>query len=321
MFYSIRHITRFRYSAPVSESMMEVRMHPRSEEQQRCITFQLSVNPRTRVFSYRDYSGNFVHHFDIPRQHQQLVILAESVVDVQEPLPLPPSLPHEAWQQLAESAGRYDFGEYLRESDFINESPQLLQLRDELQAYRRADPLTLVQELNQGVFESFYYDTEATKVDSPIAQALESRKGVCQDFAQIMIALLRPLGIPARYVSGYLFHSKDDTSADGASHAWVEVYLPRLGWVGFDPTNNILAGQRHIRVALGRDYADVPPTRGNFRGSALSDVQFSVRVSRSDRFLPAEEELTNAEEWTTFLARDREAEAAYLKEQQQQQQQ
>jgi transglutaminase-like putative cysteine protease len=299
---------------------MEVRMHPRTEDLQRCITFQLSVSPKTRLFSYRDYLNNYVHHFHIPRLHNRLIIVAESIVDVEEPRRLPEDLGPSAWDKLDSEVHAGDFWEFLRESDFISESAPLHALREELQVYRRDDPLRLVREINQGLFESFYYDTDATQADSPITHALDARKGVCQDFAQIMIALLRLVGIPARYVSGYLFHSKEDTSVEGASHAWVEVFLPELGWTGFDPTNNTSAGIRHIRTAIGRDYADVPPTRGVFRGSATSQLAVSVTVSRSDKFEPAEEELAANEDWTTLLAKDREAELAILRQQQQQQQ-
>lgn len=321
MFYTIQHITKFRYNLPVSESVMEVRMHPRSEDAQRCITFQLSVSPKTRVFSYRDYLNNYVHHFDIPRFHNQLLVVAESVVDVEDSPELPWALDRGAWERLDHQIVQNDFWEFLRESDFVGESPGLQQLREELQAFRRDDPLSVVREINQGLFESFYYDTEATNVNSPITRALDQRKGVCQDFAQIMLALLRPLGLPARYVSGYLFHDKHDISAEGATHAWVEVYLPDIGWTGFDPTNNMLACERHIRTAIGRDYGDVPPTKGVYKGQAMSQLSVKVKVLKSDKFEPAEEELTSNEDWGTFLARDREAEVTLLRQQQHQQQQ
>lgn len=321
MFYTIQHITKFRYNLPVSESVMEVRMHPRSEDAQRCITFQLSVSPKTRVFSYRDYLNNYVHHFDIPRFHNQLLVVAESVVDVEDSPELPWALDTGAWERLDHQIVQNDFWEFLRESDFVGESPGLQQLREELQAFRRDDPLSVVREINQGLFESFYYDTEATNVNSPITRALDQRKGVCQDFAQIMLALLRPLGLPARYVSGYLFHDKHDISAEGATHAWVEVYLPDIGWTGFDPTNNMLACERHIRTAIGRDYGDVPPTKGVYKGQAMSQLSVKVKVLKSDKFEPAEEELTSNEDWGTFLARDREAEVTLLRQQQHQQQQ
>jgi transglutaminase-like putative cysteine protease len=132
------------------------------------------------------------------------------------------------------------------------------------------------------LFERLTYSPQSTRVDSPIDEALESRKGVCQDFTHIMIALVRQLGIPCRYVSGYLHHQADGVvrSADGATHAWAEAWLPDTGWIGFDPTNNLLADHRHIRVAVGRDYADVPPTKGVFKGlsAARSELSVSVRV-------------------------------------------
>ena len=157
----------------------------------------------------------------------------------------------------------------------------------ELRCERRGSPLELLTELNEGIYKLFAYVPNSTKVDSPIEEALQSRQGVCQDFAHIMIALVRPLRIPCRYVSGYLFHLEaedgpKDRSLEGASHAWVEALVPRLGWTAFDPTNNLIGGDRHIRVAIGRDYADVPPTRGVYKGEAQSELSVAVTVSPSE---------------------------------------
>jgi transglutaminase-like putative cysteine protease len=160
---------------------------------------------------------------------------------------------------------------------------------------RDADPLTLMRRLTSQLFDTFTYAQSETQVDSPIDDALRARGGVCQDLAHIMIALARGIGIPCRYVSGYLSTSSEcqDRSTEGATHAWAEAYLPPLGWVGFDPTNNVLAAERHIRAAIGRDYADVPPTRGVFRGEAGSELAVLVTVSladsptRPDRVMPA----------------------------------
>ncbi len=138
--------------------------------------------------------------------------------------------------------------------------------------------------------DNFSYDTKSTRVDSPIDDALASRSGVCQDFTHIMLALMRHvLKMPCRYVSGYLFTREDDRSDDDATHAWVEALLPDLGWVGFDPTNNLIAGERHIRVALGRDYDDVPPTLGIFRGASESELSVSVKVKKATAPLPIAE--------------------------------
>jgi transglutaminase-like putative cysteine protease len=281
MYYSIRHKTRFRYSAPVSESFLEVRMQPRSEGAQRCIEFKLSTTPSAHVLSYRDYLGNIVHHFDIPAQHKQLTVTAEALVEFSPPPVLPIALDAAEWEaidQLAHSAEIYDF---LTPSRFAKPTPLLHKLAREIEAHRRDDPLSLLRQINGAIYEIFDYAPQSTRVDSPIDEALQARKGVCQDFAHIMTTLVREVGIPCRYVSGYLFHGGQnrDRSSEDATHAWVEALLPSLGWVGFDPTNNLLAGSRHIRAAVGRDYADVPPTRGGYRGDATNTIEVGVRVS------------------------------------------
>jgi transglutaminase-like putative cysteine protease len=265
-FYSIRHLTRYRYSQPISQSIMETRMHPRSDSNQHCLTFSLSVSPRCRVFSYRDHQGNNVQHFDIPGEHTQLVIVAESVIE-QQPLPdVPHFLSPDAWDALDDLIEANDYWEMLLPSKFAVETPAVVLLAKQLGVTRRDDPLMLVHELNRRLFEYFEYVPSHTRVDSPIDEAIVSGKGVCQDFAHTMIALLRHVRIPARYVSGYLYRGREDhdRSTPDATHAWVDVLLPHLGWVGFDPTNNLIAHHRHIRTAVGRDYADVPPTHGVF---------------------------------------------------------
>jgi transglutaminase-like putative cysteine protease len=302
MFYSIRHCTRFRYSAAVSESLMEARMHPRTEETQRCLTFQLSVSPKARVTSYRDYLGNTIHHFDVPGHHTELMIVAESLVD-SLPRIGPGQLGPEAWQELDALVADGDFWEMLAPSHFAQPSDLLRELYSALGVERRSDPLSLLLELNGAIYDWFDYAPKSTRVDSPIDDALQTRQGVCQDFAHIMLALTRELRIPCRYVSGYLYHGSTnlDRSSEGATHAWVEAYLPRLGWLGFDPTNNLVASERHIRTAIGRDYADVPPTRGVFKGQAHSELAVSVRVAPSDSMPEMEDEFRLSGDWSTFL--------------------
>jgi transglutaminase-like putative cysteine protease len=321
MFYAIRHFTRFRYSRPVWESVMEVRMHPRSEQRQRCFKFQLSVSPRARIFSYLGHHGNMVYHFDIPEPHRQLTIIADALVDVDEPDALPDSLGPGAWDELDTLIHEDDYWDMLRPSHFARPSPALEELASKFGLSRNdgRDPLTLLTDLNAELFSSFQYEKASTRVDSPIEEALEKRAGVCQDFAHIMIALVRSLRIPCRYVSGYLYHDPlhPDRSKDGATHAWAEALLPGIGWVGFDPTNNLIAADRHIRTATGRDYADVPPTRGTMKGSAQTELQVRVRVTPSDAILPPDQELASDQEWSRFLEEDQ---AELISQQQQQQQ-
>jgi len=306
VYYSIRHLTKFLYSNPVSESMMETWMHPRSDQNQRCLTFHLSVSPRCRVFSYRDHLANHVHHFDIPGQHGQLVIVAESLVEVTPAAQVPAFLSPLAWDDLDALVEQGDYWEMLLPSEFTAPTPMLDELATHFDVRRRDDPLMVLHYLNQQMYEYFDYVPKSTKVDSPIDVALGSRKGVCQDFAHIMIALVRSkLHIPCRYVSGYLFHGQSDTdrSAHSATHAWVEVLLPHLGWVGFDPTNWLVAGDRHIRTAIGRDYADVPPTHGIFRGRAASELTVAVRVTPSEGTPSLDQELPVPEDWSILVER------------------
>jgi transglutaminase-like putative cysteine protease len=302
-FYSIRHLTRFRYSSSINESIMETRMHPRSDSQQQCLSFSLSVSPRCRAFTYRDHLGNNVHHFDIPGEHSQLVIIAESVVEQLPVAHISDSLGPEAWEELDQTVGSGDYWEMLLPSTFAAPSPALLALADELDLERRDDPLSLARELNQRLFDYFEYVPRHTRVDSPIDEAILSRKGVCQDVAHTMIALLRHVGIPARYVSGYLYRGSGDhdRSTPDATHAWVDALLPGLGWVGFDPTNNLLAQHRHIRTAVGRDYADVPPTHGIFRGKTSSDLYVAVRVEAGDRLPALEQKAPIPEDWSVLV--------------------
>jgi len=288
----VLHTTTFTYQPAVRESVMEVRLQPRSDGPQHCLTFELNVSPAANIMQYRDFMGNTVHHFDIAGKHSEVKVTARSSVEVHD-APPPNSAAAGSWDDLdraiASPAPNEDYWEMLLPSQFAKPSPQLEALAHDLRCQRRDTPLQLLTELNQSIYESFAYVPNSTNVDSPIDDALHSRQGVCQDFAHIMIALVRPLRIPCRYVSGYMFHrngkeaeEKTDRSLEGASHAWIEAFIPNLGWIAFDPTNNLIGADRHIRVALGRDYADVPPTRGVHKGEAQSALSVAVTVSPSD---------------------------------------
>lgn len=279
-------------------------MHPRSDQNQRCLTFHLSVSPRCRVFSYRDHLANHVHHFDIPGQHGQLVIVAESLVEVQPAAQIPAFLAPDAWAELDSMIQEGDYWEMLFPSEFATPTPALDAIAAEFDLQRRDDPLMVLHDLNEKMYRYFDYVPKSTNVDSPIDDALLTRTGVCQDFAHIMITLVRnKLRIPCRYVSGYLYHgeSDHDRSVNSATHAWIEALIPQLGWVGFDPTNWLVAGDRHIRTAIGRDYADVPPTHGIFRGRARSELTVAVRVTPSQGAPQLDRELPVPEDWSILV--------------------
>ena len=296
-------------------------MQPRSEHTQRCFTFQLSVSPQARVFSYQDHLGNFVHHFDVPGQHRQLTIIADALVDVETPAPLPESLGPGAWEELDAMIDQEDYWDMLMPSFFARTSPELEELANQFGVVERGrrEPLELLTTLNAELYQYFSYVKQSTGVNSAIEDAIRSRQGVCQDFAHTMISIVRNLRIPCRYVSGYLHRDPEqaDRSDEGATHAWVEVLLPRIGWVGFDPTNNLIVGGRHIRTAIGRDYADVSPTVGAMKGAAETELQVRVRVTPSDALLPPDQEFAADEEWSRFLENAQQTEKLQAQQQQQ----
>ena len=279
--YLVRHLTRFTYTSPVSESVMELRMQPLDRNGQQCLRFSVTTSQKAKVFAYRDHFGNAVHYFDIPGRHSRLDVSVESAVAIESSRPLPDRLPDEGWSAVDAFADRPDLTDWLAPSHFAHDTSALSEFARAIGFGRHQDPLTTMRALNSTIYAQFAYEPRSTRVDSPIDDAVRARAGVCQDFAHIMTGLARRVGIPARYVSGYIAprESAHDRSADNATHAWVEAFLPECGWVGFDPTNNVLAGDRHVAAAIGRDYGDVPPTRGVFKGDAGSELSVAVAVT------------------------------------------
>lgn len=304
MRYTVRHITRFNYESPITESMMEVRMQPRSDNLQRCLHFTLLTSPPSRVLTYQDHANNTIHHFGIPGRHSRLSLTAEALVECGASRPLPHRLGPAAWPRLDTMTTSGQWWEYLSPSTFVRQPASLTALGKEVGLERGNDPLVTLRHLMGEMYARFEYSPRSTRVDSPIDEALERRQGVCQDFAHIFLSLVRPLGVPARYVSGYLFQEAGghDRSVEGATHAWVEVLLPDVGWIGLDPTHNLMTEHRHIRVAIGRDYADVPPTRGVFKGVSAVRSELSVSVQVGPAAAALASDLPSFTPWTSIHA-------------------
>lgn len=288
--WSITHTSCFRYAAPITETVMEVRCEPRDDENQDLIRFQLATLPRSRSRRHGDAWGNRLHAFDVPQRHGRLVVVAKSIVEVYQPSPLPERSPlPDPWYVLDTAAREDELCFQMRlPSQFVQPTPLLRELACEVQATERGDdPVVQAVAIMNGLHQAITYTPQRTRVDSPIDDALGDRAGVCQDFTHILLALLRPMGIPARYVSGYLAPgSGSDPTAAVATHAWVEAFLPGVGWVGLDATGNTVATDRHIRVAIGRDYADLPPTRGIYRGNADEHLDVTVAITDAHDDLP-----------------------------------
>jgi transglutaminase-like putative cysteine protease len=321
MFYSIRHVNLFRYSAPVRESVMELRMQPRSEGPQTLRSFQISTNPRAQLYAYTDHMGNAVYHFNLLREHEELRVEAQAVVEIGAFPAVPDKLDALEWGRYNGLNMSDDHFDMLGPSKFARPSPELASFMKIADLEKpQGDPLTALRTLNRTIYDSFDYQSGVTEVHSPIETALEERRGVCQDFAHIMITIARQWGLPARYVSGYLYHAgSGDRSRADATHAWVEVHLPSLGWLGFDPTNNILAGERHVRAAVGRDYADVPPTRGTFKGVAESELSIAVSLEPTQAPVRHEDFLKVARPMAAATPTHSMPERLYHQQQQQQQ--
>ncbi len=285
MIFEIRHVTEYAYDEPVRESVMEARMQPRAGHGCHLLSFELDVDPPCQIFSYADTWGNTVKYFDVPFPHRHLTLTARSVVETEPPPTLPPALDMSEWERLSSEGVRGDCWDFLRPHGFACVTAALQAFCDThgVAALRQRDPLSALHALGTTIYDALDYEPGVTGADSPIDEALLAGRGVCQDFAHIMIAVCRDWGVPARYVSGYLASNREegDRSDPEASHAWVEVFLPSLRWVGFDPTNNTHAGERHIPVGVGRDYSDVPPTRGVFKGDAESRLSVGVSVRRA----------------------------------------
>lgn len=326
MLLEIRHVTQYHYERPVRESLMELWMQPQKSARQRLVSFELDIEPAAQVFSYADSFGNAVYHFDVPQPHDGLTIIARSAVETEPVLEWPLPLDMGEWERLKSAFVRGECFDYLQPHGFVQMTGALetFIIEHDIDALRRRDPYSAVQALCDTIYKAFEYQPGVTDADSPIDLALSAGRGVCQDFAHIMLAVCRAWGIPARYVSGYLFTDREagDRSDPDATHAWVEVFLPSYRWVGFDPTNNVMTGERHVAVAVGRDYSDVTPSRGVYKGDSESHLAVGVSVRRARAAVAEPEFMRLPRPSAPFgSANRRRASADAIREQQQRQQQ
>ena len=277
--YAIEHRIRFEYDAPVRSEVMTLHLGPLRDRVQVVRAFSVHTDPDGPLFEFIDPFGNSAHFLDRARVHDRLEIVARSHVEVGPVPPAPERLEAGAWQALHEARGDVDLWPMRHASAFVRSSPALERFLAVHGLEPGEDPLASARELRAKLFRLFEYVPGSTTAESPIETILETGKGVCQDYAHVMASILRRWGIPCRYVSGYLAPSEEQVTT-GESHAWVEGWFPGTGWTGFDPTNDTEGDERHVRVAVGRDYADVPPTRGVFQGAARSTIEAEVVIER-----------------------------------------
>ncbi|MBL9138002.1 MAG: transglutaminase family protein [Verrucomicrobiales bacterium] len=278
---NIVHRTRYRYSSPVSENFNEVRLQPVSDDGQECHHYELKTSPVASLRRYHDFHLNLVDHFYIGEPHESLEIEARSVVTtLRDPRRLEGvSFPRSRLGECLRLERCYDF---LQRSEYVAQDVEVWRMAQDV-GMGHDDAWGLALAMLHHVYREFTYDPAATTVHTRLLEVLALKRGVCQDFAHIMIGLCRISGIPARYVSGYLYVKPgENLRGELASHAWVEVYLPGHGWLGLDPTNNCPVDQHHVKMAVGRDYADAAPIRGNFKGRASQQMTVDLKIVRED---------------------------------------
>ena len=283
MQFHIEHTTEFVYPEPATEAFSEIRLRPRDTLHQTISHHQTRVTPSVLVENYTDYFGNYVETVSVPFRHQRLSVTSIcDVVTECHPDPLGNLSLTVCEARLLYKSRLRELHDFIRPSKLITFSEGVRTLSDQLMP-DTADFTASLRELNRHIFERFSYTPGATGVTTSVEEVVSRKEGVCQDFAHLMIAVCRMAGFPARYVSGYI---ETDPAPEGAlvgataSHAWVEILSPNGFWVSFDPTNNIMESERHVQIGVGRDYSDVPPMKGTFKGTQRQILTVDVRVRR-----------------------------------------
>ncbi|MDG5472796.1 transglutaminase family protein [Jeotgalibacillus sp. ET6] len=280
MKYEIEHTNTFHYETIVDQSMNDIRLKPRTDECQRLLYYRSEITPASLTKEYIDLWGNSVESFFIADFHQSLEVKTISTVSIQKS-PFIGRIDYSPEMQSifhSDLFKRHYLASLNQTAYTFVEQQQVDKIVQEIGDTE--NPVQFSLNLMKYVHDMFEYDPVATNVETKASESIEGKKGVCQDYAHVMIGVLRARGIPARYISGYLYVGENSALVgDSATHAWVEVMVPGIGWVGLDPTNNVEALENHIRVGAGRDYADVSPLQGVYRGGKHTlDVKVSVKL-------------------------------------------
>lgn len=279
--FKIHHVTRYCYEVPVIDSANQIMLFPLEDEFQDVLKHELMITGEPVIDLYRDYYGNQVGSFMYTPSHKELVIDARmEIVTHQRALPASAHPVEEQWNHLISLAYQIPYIDFLKQEKF--------EALDEVQAIanatdsRQLSVLGAANKLNEYVYNNFQYIQGVTSVETTLGEIWKLKAGVCQDFAHILLAMLRMIDIPARYVSGYVCPNKNGMRGEGATHAWVEAYIPFYGWLGFDPTNNCIANEMHVRLAVGRSFIDCSPVKGTYKGTANHRLDVGVSVSYED---------------------------------------
>ena len=279
--YHIKHITRYKYASPVIDCANQVMLYPIQDAQQVLKKHELHISHKPDLEEFVDYFGNRVGIFSVIMPITELVI--ESDIEIEVAAAVLPEANHsvkDQWEKLTELRDQFPFMDFMMLENYEYEDA-IMDVIDKL-VDRSLPPFETAQVLSKYVYENFEYRKGVTTVETSADEIWKLKAGVCQDFAHILLVMLRNIGIPARYVSGYICPKGQELRGEGATHAWVEVCVPFYGWMGLDPTNNCIASDRHVRLAIGRHFTDCTPVKGTYKGSSEHTLEVSVSISNGE---------------------------------------
>lgn len=278
MKYEVLQSTHYQYSLPVRESINQCIFKPIGNDNQTMIQYEQAITPSAVASEHRDYWGNEVVTFYIWEPHSELQVRTRTILDLHHK-ELVLKMTDEIEAEMNKASFKQTFAEFLMSTRYTQLNSDIIHFITSELKRDQIDLLTFVEKLNSYIYEQFSYLPGSTDVTTVASDAFFKKTGVCQDFTHIMLGICRSQGIPARYVSGYIYSGEDVAMrGDSVTHAWVEVYFPTYGWIGFDPTNNMIAQNQHICVATGRDYADITPLKGVHIGNGYQDLKVSISV-------------------------------------------
>jgi len=279
--FIIHHVTKYTYPEPVRDSANQVMLFPLKDEYQEVQQQKITITNEPFIEVYKDYYANEIGSFMNIAPHMELRI-DSTIAVVTKPRLLPDdSHPtEEQWKQLNEIVYNVPFIDFLKQENF-KDLAEVKKIAD-AGFYKTVSVFTAVKQLNEYVYTNFKYIKGITTIETTLDEIWDLKAGVCQDFAHILLVMLRLMGIPARYVSGYVCPHDSTLRGEGATHAWVEAYIPFYGWLGLDPTNNCVVNDLHVRLAIGRNFSDCSPVKGTYKGTAKQTLEVGVSVSHED---------------------------------------
>jgi transglutaminase-like putative cysteine protease len=279
--FIIHHVTKYTYPEPVRDSANQIMLYPIKDGNQEVHSQRIKITGEPSVEIFKDYYGNEAGSFMNITPHRELKIDSTiSVVTKQIPFPTDNIAIEEQWNHLYQIRNIVPFIDFLKQENFVA-LPEVKQIADS-GFYKSVSVFVAVQQLTKYVYGNFKYIKGITSIETTVDEVWQLKAGVCQDFAHMLLVMLRLLNIPARYVSGYVCPRDHNLRGEGATHAWVEAYIPFYGWLGLDPTNNCVVNDLHVRLAIGRNFSDCSPVKGTYKGTAKQTLEVGVSVSHED---------------------------------------